>query len=138
MLPSEYLFSFFTRQISNLYQLFSCKCNEGNAKTIKVSKKILERSSGAGVHDDFLCEISEMVSASYREMRAWAAAVDGLLDHVSDECRPPAPCGEQRRALEHCLHTHTQQPLDCYHLVTEFMQCARDCALDLDDQDDEE
>lgn len=137
MLPSEYFFSLFSRQINNLSQLFKCKCHEGDAKNIKVSKKVLERSSGAGAHDDFIHEVTEVVSASYREMRAWVAGFDQVLDSMAAEYEQElvTPCGEERRALEQCLDAHTQQPLHCFNLVAEFMQCARDCALELVDEE---
>lgn len=137
MLPSEYFSSLFSRQINSLFQFFNCKCHEGDVKNIKVSKKVLERSSGAGANDDFIHEVTEVVSASYREMRAWAAGFGQVLDSMAAEYEQQlvTPCGEQRRALEQCLNAYTQEPLHCYDLVTELMQCARDCALELDDEE---
>ncbi|CAH1647503.1 unnamed protein product [Spodoptera littoralis] len=88
------------------------------------------RACGAAADDDLVQEVAAIVRASYEEMSECRAALERMVDALSGELAASAPpCGDLRRELECCYLAHAHQPLNCSHLVTEFMRCARDHAL---------
>lgn len=128
MLPSsDLLFSFFNRVIKSL--LLGFKSNDENDKKqiAKDGRSIASqenRESSVGV------VVSEMLREHYCHMSDCTSVLDRSLCGLREElARPVLPCAAQRRALQLCYTTHTLEPLNCQHLVTQLKECARKYAL---------